>query len=163
VLSQSQPVPQQPDHKKGGKNNMTTHYAPQAKGWAPARESDAGNVHGVIGYCPASSLTLAQNDIIQMVKIPLGAIVMDCILETGALGSNVLGAVGDDALSTLYITAQSVASACVLRKNNVSLAGVPKRYAVEDTIDVTLTNANPADNIAIRLDVLYICGVDETP
>lgn len=142
---------------------MTNHVAPQAKGWAPARESDAGNVHGVIGYCPASSFTLVQNDVVQMVKIPLGAIVMDCILETGALGANVLGSVGDGDVVALYITAQSVAAAALLRKNGVSLAGVPKRYAAEDTIDVVLTNANPADNIAIRLDVLYICGVDETP
>lgn len=142
---------------------VTTHVAPQAKGWSPARESDAGNVHGVIGYTPISSFTLTQGDTVQMVRIPLGAIVMDCILETGALGSNVLGSVGDDADPALYITAQSVASAALLRRNAVGLAGVPKRYTVEDTIDVVLTNANPADNIAIRLDVLYICGVDETP
>lgn len=142
---------------------MTTHKSPQAQAWSPCRESDAGNVQGVIGYVPVSTFTLAQNDVIQMVKVPLGAIVMDCTLETGALGSNVLGSIGDDDGAAIYIAAQSVASAALLRKNGVGLAGVPKRYSVQDTIDLTLTNANPADNIAIRLDVFYICGVDETP
>jgi hypothetical protein len=145
---------------------MTTHVAPQAKGWSPARESDAGNVHGVIGYLPANhGLTLAENDIIQMVKIPSGAILMDCMLEMPAANTNVLASVGDDTTgAALYITAQSVSGAgTLLRKNGVGLAGVPKRYSAEDTIDVTLSNANPTDAIAIRLDVLYICGVDETP
>ncbi len=147
---------------------MTTHKAPQAKVFSSARESDAGNVQGVIGYVPGTMIygegaVLAQNDIIQMVKIPLGATLMDCILETGALGSNVLGSVGDGADAALYITAQSVASAALLRKNGVSLAGVPKTYTEEDTIDVTLTNANPTENLAIRLDVFYIAGVDVTP
>jgi|SRR3972149_2088672 len=137
--------------------------SPQVQSWYQARESDAGNVQGVIGYCPASTLTINTTDVVQMVKVPLGAIVMDCLLETGAFGSNVLASVGDGDAVALYITAQSVAAAALLRKNAVGLAGVPKRYAAEDTIDVVFSNANPADNIAMRLDVFYICGVDETP
>src|SRR3972149_6484443 len=135
--------------------------SPQVQSWYQARESDAGNVQGVIGYCPASTLTLNTTDGVQMVKVPLGAIVIDCLLETGAFGSNVLASVGDGV--ALYITAQSVAAAALLRKNAVGLAGVPKRYAAEDTIDVVFSNANPTDNIAMRLDVFFICGVDETP
>lgn len=144
---------------------MTTVYSPQAKSWSPARESDAGNVQGVIGYHPGTATAWAQDDVVQMVKIPAGATVMDCILETGSLGSNVLASVGDGLGGTTarYITAQSVASAAVLRKNAVAAAGVPFTYSAEDTIDVVLSNANPTDNIAIRLDVFYICGVDTTP
>lgn len=143
---------------------MTTHYSPQAKAWSPCRESDAGNVQGVIGYLPAAhGLTLAQNDIIQMVKIPLGAIVMDCVVESGNLGSNVLVAVGDEDDPNRYITGANHASAAVTRRNQTDKVGVPYRYTAEDTVDINLYNANPADNVAIRLDVLYICGVDETP
>jgi hypothetical protein len=143
---------------------MTTHYSPQAKAWSPVRESDAGNVQGVIGYLPAAhGLTLAQNDIVEMVKIPLGAIVMECMLESGNLGSNVLVNVGDGDDRNRYINAANHASAALTRKNQTDKVGVPYRYTVEDTIDINLYNANPADNVAIRLDVLYICGVDETP
>jgi hypothetical protein len=143
---------------------MTTHKAAQAPAWAPARESDCGNLQGVIGYLPANhGLTLAQNDFVQMVKIPSGAIVMDCILETGALGGSVTCAVGDDLDTNRYITATSHANATVTRKNQTDLVGVPYRYLAENTIDVLLAGANPADNIAIRLDVFYVCGVDETP
>jgi len=143
---------------------MTTHYSPQAKGWSPVRESDAGNVHGVIGYLPSThGLTLAQNDIVQMVKIPLGAIVMDCVLESGAFGANTLLGVGDGDDWNRYITAANHAAAAVTRRNQTDKVGVPHRYTVEDTVDVNLYNANPTDAVAIRLDVLYICGVDETP
>ena len=143
---------------------MTVHVAAQARDSSLSRESDAGNVQAVIGYLPLGhGLTLAQNDYIQLVKIPLGAIVMDCILETGALGSNVLVHVGDDADTDRYITAANHSSAALTRKNQTDLVGVPYRYTAENTIDAYLYNANPTDNIAFRLDVLYICGTDETP
>jgi len=143
---------------------MTIHKAPQAPAWAPARESSAGNLQGVIGYLPAAhGLTLAQNDIVQMVKIPSGAIVMDCILETGALGASVTCAVGDDLDPNRYISATSHASAAITRRNQTDTVGAPYRYLAENTIDVTLAGANPEDDQAIRLDVFYVCGVDETP
>jgi hypothetical protein len=41
--------------------------------------------------------------------------------------------------------------------------GIPYTYTDEDTIDAVFTNANPSENIGIRLDVFYICGVDVTP
>lgn len=147
---------------------MTTHKAPQAKTPYPARESDAGNVQGVIGYLPGTQIygegnVFADNDVVQMVKIPSGATVMDCILRTGALGSNVLASVGDGDDVDRYITATSVAANSITRANATADAGVPSTYSDEDTIDVKITNANPDENIAIRLDVFYICGVDTTP
>jgi len=141
---------------------MTTHYAPQAKGWSPARESDAGNLQGVIGYFPDTVSVLAD-DTIQMVKIPLGAIVMDCILETGPLGTSVTAAVGDEDDPDRYISATDHSAAALTRRKQTNKNGVPYRYTAEDTIDVTVAAANVDDNQALRLDVFYICGVDETP
>lgn len=128
-----------------------------------ARESDAGNVQGVIGYLSADGQTLAQDDVVQMVKIPLGAIVLEAILETAAMGSNVLGSVGDDLDVDRYITATSVAAASITRRNSVAPLqgpGIPYRYVTEQTIDVVLSNANPTDNMSMRLDVFYICGAE---
>lgn len=143
---------------------MTTVYSPQAQTWSPCRESDAGNLQGVIGYLPAAhGLTLAQNDVVEMVKIPLGATVMDCILETGSLGTSVTCAVGDETDPNRYIAAADHSSAALTRRNQTDKVGVPTTYAVEDTIDIVLAGGDPADDKAIRLDVFYINGVDVTP
>jgi len=142
---------------------MTTHYGPQAKNWSPAKESDVG-YHKVIGYLPAThGLTLAQNDIIEMVKVPIGAIVTDVLLITGILGTSVVADVGDGTTEDLYISGGDVAAASITHYESVGNAGVPKQYTVADTIDVKLEGANPADNIAIALIVGYVVGVDITP
>jgi hypothetical protein len=140
-----------------------TLYTKQTKSWHQARESDAGNVQGVIGYLVGDQV-LAQDDVVQMIKIPLGAIVMECILETAAMGSNVLGSVGDDLDVDRYITATNIAAASLTRRNSVAPLqgpGIPYRYVSDQTIDVVLSNANPTDNMSMRLDVFYICGAEE--
>jgi len=141
---------------------MTDHKSPQAQAWSPALESDCGNLQGVIGYFPLTA-SVVIDDVIQMVKVPLGATVIDCILETGALGTNVLAEVGDDLDANRYITVTDHAAAALTRKKQTDKVGVPHTYTAENTIDVTITNANCDDNIAVRLDVFYICGVDTTP
>ncbi len=142
---------------------MTTHVSPQAKDWSPAWESDVG-YHKVIGYLPAAhGLTLAQNDIIEMVKVPIGAIVTDVVLLTGVLGGSVTADVGDGNTQDLYMSAVDVSGASINNMESVGLAGVPYVYTVADTIDVKLEGANPADNIAISLIVGYVVGVDITP
>jgi len=140
---------------------MGTLYSKQAKDWSPVRESDAGNVQCAIGYVAAAeNVVINQNDVIQMVKVPVGATVIDTILDINNAGSNVLAAVGDG--TRAYITAQSVSSAVRLSRNGPN-AGVPYTYTAEDTIDITFSNANPTDNIAFALYVMYVCGLDVTP
>jgi len=142
---------------------MTTHVAPQGKDFAPVLESDVAYCKR-IGYLPAAhGLTLEQNDIIQMVKVPIGAIVTDVTLMTGILGASVTADVGDGDTQDLYISAADVAAASVTHMESVGLAGVPKTYAVQDTIDVKLEGADPADNVAIALIVGYVTGLDITP
>jgi len=141
---------------------MTTHASPQAKAWSPVRESDVG-YHKVIGYMPAAhGLTLAQNDIVQMVKVPIGAIVTDVLLITGAITGCTID-VGDGDTEDLYISAVSVNTAAISAMESVGLAGVPKVYTAEDTIDVKIEGANPPDNVAFALIVGYVVGVDITP
>ncbi len=142
---------------------MTTHVAPQAKSWYPTKESDVG-YHKVIGYCPSThGFTLVQNDIIEMVKVPIGAIVTDVVLLTGALGTSVTADVGDGNTQDLYISAANVAAASITHMESVGLAGVPYQYTVADTIDVKLEAANPDESIAFALIVGYVVGVDITP
>lgn len=143
---------------------MTTHVAAQAKGWVSAKETDTA-YQKVIGYLPAAhGLTIAQNDIIQMVKVPIGAIVADGALLMGAWGGSVTADVGDENTEDLYISAADVSSAsCTNFFESTGLAGVPYTYLVADTIDVKLEGANPTDAIAMALIVGYLTGVDITP
>ncbi len=142
---------------------MTTHVAPQCKTWVQAKESDA-IYHKVIGYCPSThGFTLAQNDIVQMVKVPNGAIVTDVTLLTGAMGTSVTADVGDGTTEDLYISAAAVQAESITRMESVGNAGVPKQYTEEDTIDVKFEAANPDEEIAFSLIVGYITGVDITP
>ena len=141
---------------------MTTHVSPQVKDWSPVRESDV-IYHKVIGYLPAAhGLTLGASDTIQMVKVPLGAIVTDVVLLTGILTGTVTIDVGDGGVPTRYINAANVAAASITRMNR-SQSGVPYTYTAEDTIDITFNAQNPADNVAIALIVGYVTGVDITP
>jgi hypothetical protein len=71
--------------------------------------------------------------------------------------------VGDDLDVDRYITSTSVAAASLTRRNSVAPLqgpGIPYRYVTEQTIDVVLSNANPTDNMSMRLDVFYICGAE---
>ncbi len=142
---------------------MTTHVAPQAKSWYQAKETDAG-YEVVIGYLPAAhGLTLAQDDTIQMVKIPIGAIITDVTLITGVLGAGVTASVGDGSRPSHYISEADVSGASITRRESVGGGGVPYTYTAADTIDILLEGANPADNVAIALIVGYVHGVDITP
>jgi len=140
-----------------------TLYSKQAKSWSPARESDAGNLQCVIGYVAAAdALIINQNDVCEMVKIPVGAVIVDCILDIPNVGANVNVEVGDGD-STAYLIAAQAGSTAALVRRNVTGSGVPKQYAVEDTIDLRFSNANPTDNVAASLYVMYVCGLDITP
>lgn len=141
---------------------VTTHKSPQVQAWYPAFESDCGNLQGVIGYHPAT-VSVTNGDTIQMVKIPLGATVIDCILETGAMGTSVTCAVGDDDVTNRYISATAHSGATLTRRKQTGGVGIPYTYAAEHTIDVLVAGANADNSIALRLDVFYICGVDTTP
>ena len=143
---------------------MTTHVAPQAKDWYQAKDSDTG-YQKVIGYMPAAhGLTLAQNDIIQMVKVGIGTIITDVILLTGAMGSSVTADVGDVTNGeSIYISAADVSGNSITYMESVDLVGVPFTYTVADTIDVHFEAATPASDQAFSLIVGYITGVDITP
>jgi len=141
---------------------MGTLYSKQAKAWSPVRESDVGNLQCAIGYVAAAdNVVLNQNDVVQMVKVPVGATVVDCFLDINNAGA-VNVAVGDDDSAILYITNTSAATAARIVRNGPN-AGVPKTYTAEDTIDITFSADDPTDNIAFCLYVLYVCGLDVTP
>ncbi len=141
-----------------------TLYSPQAKGWSPVRESDAGNVQCAIGYVPVNTIgAINQNDVIEMVKVPLGAVVVDVMACVPNLGANVNITVGDGDDTDIYVAEVAAATDNAILRRTASNTGVPKTYSAEDTVDIKFLNANPTDNTAFSLIVMYVTGLDVTP
>lgn len=113
------------------------------------------SVHGTYELTKA----LVVNDVIQMVKIPKGARIIDTILAADDLDTGspaIVLTVGDGTTADRFITASTVAQGSgVARLGQVD--GLGYVYTAEDTIDVKVTTA-PATGTAtgtIALTVLY--------
>lgn len=101
------------------------------------------------------STNLTTNDVIEMVKIPAGATVLDVILSSsGSVGSTGNLAVGDGGDTDRFITSTAFTAAALARMN--SHAGHGHRYTADDTIDILAASiATPATGAVLRLTVQY--------
>lgn len=101
------------------------------------------------------SSNLTTNDVIEMVKIPAGATVLDVILSSSAsVGSTGNLAVGDGGDTDRFITSTAFTAAAFARMN--SHAGHGHRYTADDTIDILAASiATPATGAVLRLTVQY--------
>lgn len=109
-------------------------------------------------YSIAAALVI--NDVIQMVKIPKGATILDMVLAADDLDTNVSPAitldVGDGTTADRFIAASTIAQGGgVARLGQVD--GVQFTYTADDTIDVKVKAApgTGATEGHIRLTVLY--------
>lgn len=97
----------------------------------------------------------ATGDVIQMVKIPENATVLEVILSSSAgVGTTANLSVGDGLDADRYITSTAYTAAALTRLN--AHTGVGYKYTAEDTIDVTgVSIATPTVGTVITLAVLY--------
>lgn len=102
---------------------------------------------------------LAQNDVIQMIKVPSGAIVIDVVLTADDLDTNVSPAivldVGDGADTDRFIDGSTIAQAGGIERQNVK-TGFLYEYTADDTIDV-LVQAAPATGATTGKVKLAVC------
>lgn len=103
---------------------------------------------------------LVINDVIQMVKVPAGATIIDVLvsapdLDTGSSPAIVL-AVGDGTTPARFISGSTIAQAGGIAKLGV-VAGVLYQYTADDTIDIKVITApaTGATEGTISLMVLY--------
>jgi hypothetical protein len=102
---------------------------------------------------------LVINDVIEMVKIPAGACILEVILVSDDLdtaGPSIILDVGDGSVSDRFIDGSTVGgTAGVDRLNEVD--GLGYVYAAEDTIDIKVQVAptTGAASGTLRLMVLY--------
>jgi len=92
---------------------------------------------GLVGIAATYSVaaSMSSGDVIQMIKVPAGATVLDLKVSCHLAGQGSIS-VGDGVTTNRYIadTAASV-SAAMMTLNNPNL--IPYTYSTDDTIDVT--------------------------
>jgi len=103
---------------------------------------------------------LVVNDVIQMVKVPMGATILDVKvasddLDTGSSPAAVL-AVGDGTTAARFITGSTIAQGGGMASLGV-VDGFLYKYTADDTIDIKFTTApaTGATEGTLKLMVLY--------
>lgn len=103
---------------------------------------------------------LTASDVIEMIKVPAGARVIDCILVAGDLDTGATPAivleVGDGDDRDRWIDGSTVGQAGGVARNNVA-TGVDHTYATDDTVDVFVLTApqTGATGVVVTLTVFY--------
>lgn len=112
---------------------------------------------------------VAQNDVLQLMRLPKGAKLIDAIVVSGAAGASVtlalgLGDVQGGATTKVdadaLITATSIAAAAMLRRNNAAVKGDALKLDDDYYLEATLAGANPG---AFNLEVTVIYEFLGTP
>lgn len=141
---------------------MATFTADEAAATAPAKgEGFSGNAKVVVSEYEITA-ALALNDVIQMVKVPVGAIVSNVVLATDDLDSGgspaIVLDVGDGGNTDRYIDGATVGQAGgITDSSNLAIDGIGYTYTAEDTIDilVQVAPATGATSGTIKLIVTY--------
>jgi hypothetical protein len=100
----------------------------------------------------------ATSDIVQMVKVPAGAVIQEVILSSSAgVGATANLSLGDTGNTARYI-ASTAFTAATLARLGVH-AGHGFRFTADGTIDVSAVSiATPTAGTVIRLTVIYTLG-----
>lgn len=125
---------------------------------------NATNVTWTAGSAPTS---LSPSTVVQMVKVPNGAVILDVVVAHNFAG-NTEGSirVGDGSLSNRFVTTTSVTASSVLtRLNNaagfgytISVGTTVDAVAAFDTIDlqITITAGSETATASVQMTVYYL-------
>lgn len=99
------------------------------------------------------SLSLSVGDVIQMVRVPSGAVVIDVTMNfIGTTANTVAGNLGDGDSSARYLAATSLSNNGLVR----ATVGLPYSYSNDDTIDLSITVVTSATIVGgVKLTVTY--------
>lgn len=129
---------------------MATLKATRALAGVPARTLHAGAIVETSRY--TASATVSNGDVVQMVKVPAGARVVDLTYGCSVAGTV---AIGDGLDTNRYRATASIAVSTVL--SGVSaIAGLNYEYTADDTIDVHLAAKFATTVPVIDLHVTYV-------
>lgn len=135
---------------------MATITASGAQSIVPAKLNVNGDITVVRDYVLTGNPALSTGDVIQMVKVPNGAKMLNMAFITDALsGGNYTVTIGDGNSATRYSGSLSTGStSSTTRLTNAGLFGYS--YSTEDTIDIVIGTATTATaSGTLRLMVTY--------
>ena len=119
-------------------------------------------VYSVYGHYTLAGTSLVINDVIQMVSVPLGARVIDVILDAGSLdsGTTVGVCVGDGGTTNRYITVTTLFqnASGITRANTVGYTRT--QYTVNDTIDVMVVTAPQTGLTTSVISMVALLAID---
>lgn len=132
---------------------MATFTATAAQANAPALMNVNGTITRVVHYtCTASA---SAGDVIQMVKVPSGAIVSRVAIANSASAGVITVNVGDGNDVSAYAAAV-VLSGSAITTTAMPYRGLGRSYSAEDTIDIVVTAiSTPAAETKFTLAVDY--------
>ena len=131
---------------------MATLTATAAQSTAPAYMNVNGDITRVVTFSQTASLS--AGDVIQMVKVPMGAIVSKVHLAWSVSAGATTVIIGDGNNLSAYYAATVVSGPMVTVIP--AFIGIGRSYSAEDTIDVgvTVVSATPA-GAQLKLTVTY--------
>jgi hypothetical protein len=140
---------------------MATYTSGNAQSTVPVRVIETGTV-AVRGVYNANGATVSAGDVLQMVKIPHGARIVDGWVKAAIPVDGAAIAVGDGSSANRYVLSVSASTGPVLARFNAA-AGFGVQYSFSDdaaiqfdTIDVTIVSAASATTTcSIELVVIY--------
>ncbi len=141
----------------------TTYQSTRCATGAVPVYKETGVFHDSGTYEALNALAIVANDVIQLVPVPggnapNGVEVLEVILTTDDLGT-CTGDVGDGDDPDCFIDGADMGAAagCVARRGSgvsvTALAGFPRTYTVNDTIDLLIASSGANVVGTIRLDV----------
>jgi len=107
------------------------------------------------------SAALVLNDVIQMVKVPKNAVILDVILATDDLddGTNLVLAVGGPGAADKFITGSTIGQAGGVEHMN-QVDGFGYVMTADDTIDVKVTTAPGSGKTSGTLNLIVLYSMD---
>lgn len=132
---------------------MATLTATAAAATSIARYHAVGATTRTVSFNPAGTI-LSAGDVIQMLKVPAGAVINDMALAiSSSEQSYTITGLGDGNSTSRYIASQSM----VLVQTARLISGIGYAYTADDTIDVVIgtVTSGTAANCDIRLTVTY--------
>ncbi len=136
---------------------MATYTADKAQSTVQPRFLHEGMVHEIATY--SASITFAVADVVQMVKVPDGAVIHDLWVQSDSVEAgtgDVVLAVGDGDDANRYISA-AIGSATTIIRPTYRMG---YEYSANDTIDITYVTAPTSPETAsavFTLSVVYSC------
>lgn len=141
---------------------MATLTASAAQANVPAKMHEFGVIHRVVDYSigATGNPNLSTGDVIQMVKVPQGAVILSVTGIVDKLsGGNYTFTIGDGNSAARYygsISTGSTSAIFTAATTGFVASAIGYSYSAEDTIDITVGTATTATaSGVIRLSVAY--------